>query len=93
MDDQTRPRVPACPLCGTAITMSAIYDSDTPGQPEALAFWGMPGRRFVRCMEGAWCHFVVEDDQGNRSDRIAYLKGRARPGDGARRFPQLEGEE
>lgn len=90
MTDQARPRVPSCPLCGAAITLSAVFDSDTPGQPEAPAFWGLPGRRFIKCMEGAWVHFQVADDQGQRTDRIAYLKGRARPGDEARRFPQLE---
>ena len=93
MTDQARARVPSCPLCGAVITMSAVWDSDRPGAPDAPAFWGAPGRRFIKCLDGAWCHFVVMDDQGGRVDRIAYLKGRARPGDGARRFPQLEDNE
>lgn len=90
MSDQARPRVPHCPLCGAAITLSAVWDSDKPGEPQEPAFWGMPGRRFIKCLDGAWCHFQVADDQGQRVDRIAYLKGRARPDDAARRFPQLE---
>lgn len=48
----TAPMVPTCPICQTAVSLFALWDSAQPGEPPAPAFWGRPGQRAIRCQAG-----------------------------------------
>ena len=77
MDNKKLPKVPSCPMCGERVTLFAMWESDTIGEPDIPSFWGEKGvdERAVLHQSGAWVHFRVNGDRG----RLAYLKHRAKP--------------
>lgn len=46
--------------------------TDSPGTP-SHAFWGVKGSRWVQCEQGAWCHFVALNEDGQKVHRLAYM--------------------
>ena len=65
---------PRCPLCGKAVDIFALVESDAPGKP-SHEFWGEEGNRklvHVSQVAGAWCHFRNGDVH-----KLAYLTKKA----------------